>query len=242
MFLENHVEGVTFQPEQPGNTVEVRVDAGDTAADESHFFVAVCAHRPQLGNPTFVYVPRAGNVLREREHHIALLERELADKHAWWEKAQQDLAAFDLEHRKLLDLFRQQKEELERSNRWAEELNREIEGRGARIVELQQELAREQELAQAKIAELEKDIEAKTKWARDTETRLTAEVQKQTADLVRAVEALHNTEKELHDRTEWALRLQEEAGKLEAQLTLYRSSRWVKLGRKVGLGPVVPTS
>ncbi len=242
MFLENHVEGVTFQPEQPGNTVEVRVDAGDTAADESHFFVAVCAHRPQLGNPTFVYVPRAGNVLREREHHIALLEQELADKHAWWEKAQRDLAAFDLEHRKLLELFRQQKEELERSNRWAEEQNREIEGRGARIVELQQELAREQELAQAKIAELEKDIEAKTKWARDTETRLTAEVQKQTADLVRAVEALHHTEKELHDRTEWALRLQEEASKLEAQLTLYRSSRWVKLGRKVGLGPVVPTS
>src|SRR5579872_1585437 len=109
LFLENHVEGVTFQPHDAGNTVEVRVDAGDPAPDESHFFLAVCAPRPQTGNPTFVYVPRAGNVLRERERHIALLEKELADKHAWWEKAQQDLAEFDREHQKLLALFRQQK-------------------------------------------------------------------------------------------------------------------------------------
>ena len=73
LFLENHVEGVTFQPHEAGDTVEVRVDAGDPRPDESHFFVAVCAHRPQMGNPTFVYVPRAANVLRERERHIALL-------------------------------------------------------------------------------------------------------------------------------------------------------------------------
>src|SRR5581483_7463542 len=66
LFLENHVEGVTFQPYMPGSTVEVRVDACEPAPQESHFFVAVCAHRPQVGNPTFVYVPRAGNVLRER--------------------------------------------------------------------------------------------------------------------------------------------------------------------------------
>jgi SAM-dependent methyltransferase len=249
LFLENHVEGVTFQPNEPGHTVEVRVDAGEPAPDESHFFVAVCAHRPQVGNPTFVYVPRAGNVLRERERHIALLERELADKHAWWEKAQQDLAEFDREHQKLLDMFREQKEELERSNRWAEERNREAEERGARVVALQEELARDQQLAQqmaadydAKIAALEKDIQARTQWARDVETSLTAEVRKQTAELVRAVEALHHTEKELQDRTAWALQLQEEARKLEEQVTLYRASRWVKLGRKVGLGPVVPNS
>ena len=244
LFLENHVEGVTFQPFESGQTAEVRVDAGEPAPDESHFFVAVCAHRSQVGNPTFVYVPRTGNVLRERERHIALLEQELADKHAWWEKAQQDLAEFDREHQKLLAMFRQQKEELERSNRWAEEQNREIEERGARILQLQEEIARDQELARqmaagfdAKIAELEKDIDAKTQWVRDTETRLTAEVQTQTAELVLAVDALHRTEKELEDRTAWALRLQDEARKLEEQVTLYRASRWVRLGRKVGLGP-----
>jgi len=52
-----------------------------------------------------------------------------------------------------------------------------------------------------------------------------------------AVEALHHTEKELEERTAWALRLQDEARRLEEQVALFRASRWVKLGRTVGLGP-----
>ncbi len=184
-----------------------------------------------------MYVPQAGNVLRERERHIGLLEQELAAKHAWWETAQHDLAELDREHQK-------QKQELERSNQWAAEQNSTIEELRARVVELQSEVARDQDTArrmaadyEAKIADLEKDVEAKTQWARDTEIRLTAEVKKQTADLVLAVDALHRTEKELDERTKWALQLQDEARKLEEQVTRFRSSRWVKLGRKVGLGP-----
>src|SRR5208283_2646007 len=106
-FLENHVEGVTFQPYRsggtaPASTVESRVDSADPVAGESHFFLAVCAHRPQIGSPTFVYIPRTANVLREREHHIALLETEIAAKNSWLDKAQQDLAEFDRQHRQLL--------------------------------------------------------------------------------------------------------------------------------------------
>ena len=97
------------------------------APDESHFFVAVCAHRPQTGNPTFVYVPRAANVLREREQHIALLEGELATKDAWLEKASR------LEqHEELLAKFRAQKEELERATQWARESEPGTAGSGAR--------------------------------------------------------------------------------------------------------------
>jgi SAM-dependent methyltransferase len=298
MYLENHVEGVTFQPHEPGQTVEVRVDAGDPAPDESHFFVAVCAHRRQLGNPTYVYVPRAANVLRERERHIGLLEGELATKDKWLDQAQQDLAEFERSSR-------QQKDELERSNQWAETVNRELEERRARIVELQEEFAREQESARkvaegyaarfreqeeararanqwaealnreiekrdacivelqeesarerenarqvaegyaAKVADLERDIQDRTKWAIDTETNLTAAIRDQTEQLARAVadlgiavEALHHTEKELEERTAWALRLQDEARQLEERVALFRASRWVKLGRTVGLGQV----
>jgi outer membrane murein-binding lipoprotein Lpp len=96
----------------------------------------------------------------------------------------------------------------------------------------------------AKVAALERDIQDKTKWAIDTETSLTAVIRDQTerlssavADLGSAVEALHHTEKELEERTAWALRLQDEARRLEEQVALYRASRWVKLGRTVGLGP-----
>jgi hypothetical protein len=99
------------------------------------------------------------------------------------------------------------------------------------------------------VSELETDIRSKIKWALDVEAALIVEVNKQTADLVKAVEALHHTEdalqqteKELQERTLWALRLKKEATDLAQQVELYRASRWVRLGRKVGLGPVLPTS
>jgi SAM-dependent methyltransferase len=231
LYLENHVEGVTFRPHEADNTVEVRVDPGDAAPEESHFFVAVCAHRPQLGNPTFVYVPRAGNVLRERERHIALLEQELAQKNAWLETAKNSLAALQDEHEK-------QTEALERSNRWADELNAEVAERRGRVIQLQEELRATTEGYQARVASLETEVEEKTQWAE----QLNAEVARQTSELAKAVNALHETEKELENRTAWARSLDAELAVAKTQLTQYRESRWVKLGRKVGMGPAFPAS
>jgi SAM-dependent methyltransferase len=246
MFLENHVEGVTFQPHESGHTVEARVDAAEPVPGESHFFIAVCAHRPQIGNPTFLYVPRVANVLRERERHIGKLEGELATKDQWLDKAQADLAEFDREHQKLLVMFREQKEELEQSNRWAEELNAALAARGARIDELQEELARDQESARqvvagynAKIASLEQENREKTRWALDTEAHLTAEIRKIAEALDKTAATLEQTEKDLQERSTWALRLEEEKRQLEDLLAMVRASRWVKLGRKVGLGPAL---
>ena len=242
LFLENHVEGVTFQPHEAGNTVEVRVDSSAAAPEESHFFVAVCANRSQIGNPTFVYVPRAGNVLRERERHIGLLEQELSQKDDWLETAKRELAQLQREHERQTD-------ELNRSNLWAKQLNQEVEARRARVAELQEELARDQRNARevaegyaAKVRDLESDIREKTQWAIDVETNLKADVAKQTADLISAVEALHRTENELDERTAWARCLEAEAQNLQRQVTLFHESRWVKLGRKVGLGPSFPAS
>ena len=287
LFLENHVEGVTFQPHQAGFTLETRVDAGDPVPDDSHFFVAVCAHRPQIGNPTFVYVPRAANVLRERERHIAKLDVEVAQKNQWLEKVQQDLARFEIEQRKLLA-------ELEQSNQWADSLNRELEERRARVDELQRELAREQENAQAQIlkleqelaleqriartqieqldrelareredaqaqfdrleaelsdaqenaqaqiSQLEEELDQKIAWAR----KIDAALEKEIAEKKRAIDLLHETEADLADRTAWAQRLDSEVAglrehlaRVSGQLRLYQASRWVKLGKKVGLGP-----
>ena len=220
LFLENHVEGFTFQPHEPGSTAEVRVDAGDPAPDESHFFVAVCANRPQTGNPTYVYIPRAANVLRERERHIDLLEKEVDEKNQWLAEAQRDLEEMTHQYARL-------EGELEESNRWAGTLNSELEERRVRVAALQAEMAEEQENArqvaaayEAKVTDLEADIRSKIKWAQDVETALTIEVRKQTADLVKAVEALHHTEKELYDRTEWALRLEKESTELARQVEL----------------------
>ena len=246
MFLENHIEGVTFQPHDHGHTVEARVDTAEPVPDESHFFLAVCAHRPQIGNPTFLYVPRTANVLRERERHIAKLEGELATKDQWLDKAQLDLAEFDREHQKLLVMFREQKQELERSNKWAEELDGLLAAARARVSEVQEELARDQENARSvvagynsKISALEQENREKTKWAQDTETRLGAEIQQMAAQYAALAATLEATDTSLQERTRWALRLEEEKRQLEDQLNLVRASRWIKLGRKVGLGPAL---
>ena len=237
MFVENHVEGVVFRPVEHGETAEVRVDEGDVSPAESHFFVAVCAFRPMTGNPTFVYVPRAANVLRERERHIELLEDELRTKGEW-------LAAAQREHQELLALFREQKDQLEQRNRWAQELNARLEDAATRIRELQEELAREQAAArevaagyETKVADLERENLAKTQWAVETERRLQAELESRSGELARAVESLHQAEAALEERTSWARRLQGEVEELDRRLSMYRASRWVQLGRRIGLGP-----
>jgi SAM-dependent methyltransferase len=229
LFLENHVEGVAFRPLQAGGagaTTEVRVDGGETPPAESHFFVAVCAHRPQTGNPTFVYVPSAANVLRERETHIALLEGELRRKDGWLEEAQRDLADLDRAHRQLTV-------ELEENNRWAVGLDKEVAAGGARIRELQEELAAQQAAGQAKISELDQENRTKTEWARQLDAELDAKLR----ELTRCVECLHEAEGTVEERTRWAQRLDAEVEQLRRKLALLESSRWVRLGRRVGLGP-----
>ncbi len=245
LFVENHSEGVVFQPACPdsGRAADVRVE-GTAAPEESHFFVAVCAGRPQTGAPTFVFVPSAANILREREQHIGKLEGELATKDGWLEKAKGDLAALNEKHQELLELFRQQQEELEARNRWAQRLNEELTQTGERVAQVQAELAAEQAAGrdvaagyEEQIAQLDAENRAKTQWALETERRLTAEVEERTQELVRSVDLLHQAEADLEKRTAWAKALEEQATQIEAQLAAVRASRWFQLGRRMGLGP-----
>jgi hypothetical protein len=91
----------------------------------------------------------------------------------------------------------------------------------------------------AKVAALEEEGREKAQWAIDTETRLTAEIQKIADALNTANASLEQTERDLQERTVWALRLEEEKRQLEDQLNLVRASRWIRLGRRVGLGPAL---
>ena len=236
MFLENHVEGVVFRPVEHGDAAEVRVDTAEVAPAESHFFVAVCGHEPQTGNPSFVYIPRTANVLRERERHIGLLEAEVRTKGEW-------LAEQQRQHQELLELFREQKDELEQRNRWAEELNGQLGAAGARVSELQDELARDQEEArrvvgayEAKIADLESESRASAEWAQ----RTSAELEDCGKELTRCVELLQQAEATVVERTLWAQRVQAQADELQKAVTMYRASLWVRLGRMLGLGPRPP--
>ncbi len=239
MYVQNHGHGIVFEPLAQRSGSELRVEKTTAAPEASHFFLAVCALAPQTGAPAFVFVPSSANVLREREHHIDALEGELATKDAWLEKAR-------AEHAELVELHRQLTEELEQRNLWAESLDKDLRESRTRIAAVQEELAQEQAAAakvvadyEAKVAELEKDNAAKTAWAQETEQRLSAELSAKCQELADCVDILHRTEKDLEERTRWALTLQSQNEELQTQLAHVAASRWFKLGRTFGLGPEV---
>ena len=226
-----------FRPLTAQGSAELRLEPTTPDPASSHFFFAVCAVSPQLGAPTFVYLPASANVLREREHHIARLESELSQKDRW-------LAESHTAHASLVEQHRTQTAELETRNRWAEQLNAELAAAQSRVVQLQDELSAEQasskqtaEAYEAQFATLTGELEDRTRWARDIESRLTSEIREVHLHLKESNQLLQQAEQTVEERTRWALRLQSDIDSIQASLNGYVASRWVRLGQTLGLGP-----
>jgi len=239
VLLQNRVEAFAFHPYRVPWPADGRIEGSAGSVDEAHFFLAVCSIARSVEQKSFVYVPRAANLLREREQHVTLLETELAQNRAWLKQTQKELG-------ELVILHAGQKEQLEANNRWGQQLEVDWKAALARIAAVQEELLAEQAAAravvdqyEAKVRELEAENAAKTAWALDTEARLTAEIDTRTTELAAVVEALHGTEEELESRTRWARSLEADVERLRAIVRFVRESRWVKAGRAVGLGPKV---
>jgi ubiquinone/menaquinone biosynthesis C-methylase UbiE len=214
VLLQNRVESFAFHPTAPFWPADARIDSGGGMAEDAHFFIGLCSSGPLPDPRSFVYVPKAANLLRERELHVKLLQQQLA----------QGLSERD----SVLDLFRRQNQELEERNRWAELLNVDLKAAGERIVELQNEAADLAAGYQAQVASLEEADRVKTEWARKTAAEL--------AECARLLDAAEAT---VRERTLWGQTAEAQRQELAAQLETIRSSRWLKLSRKVGLGPVV---
>ncbi len=160
-----------------------------------------------------------------------------------------DLGKLNQDHQSVLEQFRKQIAESEQRALWAQQLGRDLEERGARIVQLQEEFAAEQAAARAMaeayetaLQELESENQAKTRWALETEARLSKELDAKCQELAQCVEILHEAERTIEARTAWAGKLQTEAYRLEQQLNLMKESRWFKVGRKLGMGPEMRNS
>jgi len=240
IFLQNRQESFTFAPSPPGaGQAEAHLHSAASRPDEANFFVALCSAGPPVDARPFVYVPRAANLLREREQHITLLQGELAQTKKWLD----DLIA---DHQALQEAHLEQTRHLEAQNRWALDLDAKWRSAMDRVTALQDELKAEQanaalivEQYNAKISELEEENRARAQWAIDTETRLGAELAAKSAELAQAVRLLDQAEATVIERTEWAQSLQKRIDFLETQLAMVRQSRWVRLGRLAGLGPRV---
>ncbi len=230
IFLQNHVAGISFQATNGHSSATPTVHSGGSAdAAQAHFFVAVCAQSPQVDSPTFVYLPSTSNVLREREHHIERLKSEMRQKDDW-------LNASLADHEALVEKHRVQKEELEAANIWARKRDEELAEKIAHVAALDLQIEDlNSQLSAAVAAYATKDEEA-LNLHRDLVAR-TVELEAKVAELGLAVDALHHVEAELAERTQWAESLNEDREALSARLQHVRASRWVRLGRKLNMGP-----
>jgi ubiquinone/menaquinone biosynthesis C-methylase UbiE len=228
-LLQNRSEAFVFYPRKSYRGVEARLDSSGGSASEAHFFVAICSNHP-VDFASYVYVPRAANVLREREQHIRKLQGELALNQGWLEETRSDRA-------QLLLALEAQKAHLEEQNRWALGLECEWKRGQQRIVQLQDEFAASTQAYEERVAGLEDEVQKRTEWAQETELRLSKEIEhlrNQVAEILRLLETAEAT---VEERTRWALDLQGKLDRAEAQIAAARASRWLRTGRMFGVGP-----
>ena len=229
MWTQNHAESIVFAPANPaGATLDAN---GDATPANAHFFLGACSQSAVELNEVYAWLPASANVLREREHHIAKLEGELREKTRWLEKLVADHSTLQTVHEETVS-------ELRERNRWASRLDEELAAGGALIRELQEEVdnrlawignleiqiaagSREIERLNAHRQELESDLAARAAWG----LGLDAEVERQA--------------REIETRTAEVRELSGSLMQLSAQRRLVANSKWLRLGRKLHLGPMV---
>ena len=196
IFFENHANAITFMPEA---AEDIRAHIEPTAADPAaaHFFLAACSHSPIYDLPGFAYLPRGGNILRDRERHIEKLENELAQKTRWLKETAAELENLVRIHREDQQQAQLAIEALEAENtkktRWAVELLDEAEARVTERTEWAQGLDAELKRAATLLHEAESRVTERTEWAQGLD-----------AELKRAATLLHEAESRVTERTEWA--------------------------------------
>jgi ubiquinone/menaquinone biosynthesis C-methylase UbiE len=239
ILFQNRLESFAFHGETAEAPAEVRFGAARAKPEQAHFFIGLCGIERPAEPGTFVYIPRATNLLREREQHIHLLEQELALSKQWLEQSIRDHHQLQLKHEELTAY-------LDRQNSWALELEANWKAAQAWVAQVQDEFAAEQANAasvvaayERKVAELEDENRQKTAWAMETEKRLGGELAARAEQHAGTLRLLDAAEANVVERTLLAQRFEAELAQLRAQLAMIRESRWLKLGRAAGLGPKV---
>lgn len=248
MVGQNRQEAFVFSSEGAPN--EFRGLAGSiSASSDAHFYVAVCTKKPIAVLP-FAFLPATANLLREREHHIAALQEELL----FVRGQQRDL----LQHHKKLTA------ELEEHNAWALGLDREVNQVRRALAAQQQsttdmtawaercqaeanEKGQELQKAYALLEQAENRVSERTEWA----LRLEQQLEERTRELRERDRLLTPLQSDPAEDTRpngggglphadgvgtGRISPQSVARLLQERKCL-QQSRWLKLGRALGIGP-----
>ncbi|HZU28503.1 MAG TPA: methyltransferase domain-containing protein [Bryobacteraceae bacterium] len=119
-----------YRPGEVGAAVG-RVDGSEAAVEDAHFFIGMCS-RTELPPPeSFIYVPRAANLLRERELHISKLDNWLTAVRDRLQAAEGRIVELQDELAAEQQTARRQIDELEAENRsrteWAQSIQADLE-------------------------------------------------------------------------------------------------------------------
>jgi SAM-dependent methyltransferase len=235
IWCQNRAEAIALLPAaSPGGTQPDGAGTLDSGEDRdpvnAHFFLAACNLSPAAFAEPFAWLPKTGNLLRERDRHIALLNGEVEKKTAW-------LGELEEKHARLVRSHEAVNRELEERNKWAAQLNDEIRIKGERIEAMQSEIESihagygaqverlHDELTsvhagyQHQIAELARQDASRLLWVADLEQQIA----RGQAQITRDVSEID--------------RLRREKESLEREKAAIFASPWFRLGRKLGLGP-----
>jgi SAM-dependent methyltransferase len=231
LWSQNHSDAIAFVPASPAaGTLDA---CPDTKPGQAHFFVAACSQEPIAETRAFAWLPTTGNVLRERERHIALLESEIDQKNGWLAQAQAG-------HAKLLDSHEKVLGELKASNKWAAARNQDLESARAVIAGLQQELDAAHAGYRERISSLEAEAEARLAWVHDLESQIArgsdeiARLDSEKEEISRWAQSRDAESARLNEETE---RLNLKLARVLAELKTLSNSKWVRLGRAFGVTP-----
>ncbi len=170
MYLENHTDAIVFTRAAAG-PMDSAIDEGDAAPEHAHFFVAVCGSSPETAVPGLTWVPRAANMLREREQHIEVLESQLQERIARVVQLQDELAREQAKARARIDEL---EGELQDTVKTATRLAGELDAKVGELVQCVEHLHA-----------AERTVEERTAWARRNEA--------EADDLRRRLQALWST-------------------------------------------------
>jgi ubiquinone/menaquinone biosynthesis C-methylase UbiE len=238
IWTQNHAESVAFVPDSSSRGV---LDAPpDTAPEQAHFFLAACSQSPIVDTSAFAWLPSTGNILRERQRHISLLESEIEQKDAWLADARDSQAKLQKTHDEVLV-------ELHERNAWAARLNAELDKERALFTQLQRELTATHAQYQEQVSRLEAEAAARLEWVRDLETQLAlgnAEIERQRGEHLEQKATItertlwaQSVEKELTQAQEELKKTEAERRRLTTELQGLENAKWVRAGRKLQLIP-----
>ena len=225
LWTQNHSEAIAFVP--VASSCGALDAPADSAPEHAHFFLAACSQSPIAETRAFAWLPSSGNALRERQHHISLLESEIEQKNEWLAEAAES-------HAKLQEAHEDVIAELHESNAWAARLNGEV-----------ALLNGELEVARTAISRLESEAAVRLDWIGGLETQirdLEAQTARGRAENERLRRENLDQENTIAERTRWAQsldveveRLRTELQRLRTELETLEQAKLVRLGRKLRL-------